>query len=205
MKFIRYPAGIYQANCYIVYDEITKDGFIIDPGGDADDILDLLNVNDIKANFILLTHGHFDHTGGVNAIKEKLHIPVYINENDNNLVSTDDEKSPSIIPISDAIKIDSLIKHGDNIKFGQSELFVIETPGHTPGGVSIRIKDTIFTGDTLFAGSVGRSDLPGGSHDILIESIKERLFVLPDDTKVYPGHGPSSTIGKEKKYNPFFK
>lgn len=190
MELIRHPAGVYSANCYIVSDSDSSEGFIIDPGGDAEELLEIIKNNNLSIKFIILTHGHFDHTGAVNSIKKTLGIPVYTNQSDSYL-------------LSEGITIDSHIKDGDTKAFGNESLVIIETPGHTPGSITIKVDDCIFTGDTLFAGSVGRTDLPGGSHSTLIKSIKEKLTVLPDHTKVYPGHGPSSTIGREKMQNPF--
>lgn len=202
MEILCYPAGIYDANCYIVYDEASKEGFVIDPGGDAEGIFDAISSRGIKVKFILLTHGHFDHTGGVNELKSKLNVPAYISEKDKYLISGE-HSLDYILLHSDKVEIDGFIKDGDILHFGGEELEIIETPGHTPGGVTVKVKDALFTGDTLFAGSVGRSDLPGGSHEMLIQSIKDKLVDFPDDTVVYPGHGPSSTMGREKAYNPF--
>lgn len=203
MKHITYPAGVYQANCYIIYDEKSMKGIIIDPGGETEEIEKLVNDEGIDPQFILLTHGHFDHTGAVNHIKAAFNIPVYMNEKDLFLVSGNEKKKASFLPASDLINIDRYVKDGDVIEYGNENVRILETPGHTPGGISVSTGGCLFSGDTLFYGSVGRTDLPGGSHEQLIESIKSKLMVLDDDTFVYPGHGPSTTIGREKRNNPF--
>lgn len=202
MKFIAKPAGVYQANCYIVYDEKTMKGFIIDPGGDEEDILNILRNNGITAEFIILTHGHFDHTGAVNKLKRGLNIPVYMNEKDLCFVSGD-SNIKRLPPYSENIAIDKLISDGDSLEYGNETLKIIETPGHTMGSISIFTCGCLFTGDTLFAGSVGRTDLVGGSQVALEKSIKSKLMVFPDETRVYPGHGPSTTIGCQKIENPY--
>jgi len=173
----------------MVYDS-NKEGFIIDPGGDAEKLLHIIRQEGLDIRFIILTHGHFDHTGAVNPIKEALGIPLYMNKND-------------LYILPKGIKPDAYLEDGDTRVFGKEQLLIMETPGHTPGSISIKVGDCIFTGDTLFQESVGRTDLPGGSHNTLIKSITEKLTSLPDNTKVYPGHGPSSTIGWEKNHNPF--
>lgn len=203
MKHITYPAGVYQANCYIIYDEKSMKGIIIDPGGEAEDIEKLVNDKGIAPQFILLTHGHFDHTGAVNDLKAAFNIPVYMNERDSFLVSGNEKRKVSFLPASDLINIDRYVKDGDVLEYGDENARILETPGHTPGSISVSAGGCIFSGDTLFYGSVGRTDLPGGSHEQLIESIKSKLMVLDDGTFVYPGHGPSTTIGREKRNNPF--
>lgn len=202
MKFTSCPAGIYQANCYIVYDDSTGNGFIIDPGGDHEKIIKIIEKCSVTAGFIILTHGHFDHTGGVNTLKSILNIPVYINEKDDYLISGDSEKH-KFLPLSDKINIDRYIDDKDKIKYGNEVLEVIWTPGHTPGSISISTGGVLFTGDTLFESSIGRTDLPGGSFEQIQSSITQRLFTFPDETFVYPGHGPSTTIEFEKRNNPY--
>lgn len=201
MEIITYPAGIYGANCYIVYDMVKNEGFIIDPGGDAGDILNLVSSKNIDIKFIILTHGHFDHTGGVNEIRKALCIPVYVNARDEDLLTGKVLNAFSVK--SEPVIFDGFVGDGEKKEYGDEELTVLETPGHTPGGISIRVKDAVFTGDALFCGSIGRTDMPGGSEDELKDSIHKKLLVLPDSTVVYPGHGPSTTIGAEKKHNPF--
>lgn len=205
MKIITYPAGAYEANCYIVYNESDNIGFIIDPGGDTMGISEIITKTGILVKFIVLTHGHFDHTGAVNGIKSKFKVPVFMNEKDYNLVSGSDRVHSKFVPPSDAIAIDKFLNDGNIIDFGSNNLEVIETPGHTPGGITIRVDNALFSGDTLFFNSIGRTDFPGGSYEQIICSVRQRLFAFPDDTAVYPGHGPSTTIGIEKKCNPFFR
>ena len=159
--------------------------------------IDALNI-DVK--FILLTHGHMDHTGGVQELKDRYNVPVYINKNDLELMR---RHSQVFGPAWNETEEDKTIKDGDVLKLGNLQIKCLETPGHTPGGMSFVVKDVVFTGDTLFRGSVGRTDFPGGDHSALIRSIKEKLIVLDDDTVVLPGHEGESNIKFEKQYNPF--
>ena len=206
MKIVRIPAGIYAANCYIIFSENIKEGIIVDPGGDADDILSYIRENDINIKHIILTHGHGDHIGGVAKLKEELKIPVMIHEADRDMLVDGSKNLSSIMSMGTiTIKPDKLLKDGDKIEFGGSMAKIIHTPGHTPGGICIMIEDNIFTGDTLFAGSIGRTDLLGGDYDKIIKSIKEKLMNYSDNMKVHPGHGTPSTIGKERISNPFLK
>lgn len=206
MKLLRMPVGIYAANCYIVYSETTKDGIIVDPGGDAEEILKIITKNNININCIILTHGHGDHIGGLADLKEALDIPIMIHEGDIDLLTDGNKNFSTTMGMGRIeLKADRLLKDGEIIKFGDLEALIIHTPGHTKGGISIKIKDNIITGDTLFASSIGRTDLPGGDFDTIIGSIKEKLLIYPDDTRVFPGHGEDSTIGREKKLNPFLR
>lgn len=198
----RIPAGIYAANCYIIMDEHTKDTVVIDIGGDEDDIIQEIKELHGNVKAILLTHGHVDHVSGVMNFKKVYDAPVYLHEYDERLIK---EKAYIFGTLGPNETVDYNVKDGDVIKAGALQFKVLETPGHTPGGVCYLSKENVFTGDTLFFRSVGRSDLPGGSHQALINSIKEKLMVLSDDTKVWCGHGPSSTIGAERKTNPFLK
>ncbi len=206
MKVIRIPAGIYAANCYIVYSETTKDGIIIDPGGDADEILKIVNENNLTIKYIILTHGHGDHIGGVIELLQVLKVPLLVHGDDVDMISNAKMNLSNIMPIG-AVELnpDKILKDGDIITFGDLEAEIIHTPGHTLGGICIKIGNNLITGDTLFQGSIGRTDLEGGDYDSIIKSIKENLLVLPDDTIVWPGHGVQSTIGIEKRNNPFLK
>ncbi len=206
MKVVRIPAGIYAANCYLVYSEDSKEGIVIDPGGDADDIIAQIKKLGLDIKYILLTHGHGDHIAGINGLKDYINVPVAIHKDDEYLLKNGDENLSSMMAMGTVeSSADILLDDGDEISFGDLTARIIHTPGHTPGGISIKIQNILFTGDTLFAGSVGRTDFPGGSSEKIIDSVKNKLLIYPDDTIVYPGHGPSSTIKREKTSNPFAK
>lgn len=206
MKVVRIPAGIYAANCYLVYCDVNKEAIVIDPGGDVDDILSQIENLDLNIKYIILTHGHGDHIGGVNGLKEHFNVPVAIHKEDEHLLKNGNENLSSMMAMGTVeIAPDMLLKDGDEIEFGDVKGKIIHTPGHTPGCISIKIEDSLFTGDTLFAGSIGRTDFPGSSFEKIMDSVKNKLLTYPDDTIVYPGHGPSSTIKREKDTNPFAK
>ncbi len=206
MKVIRIPAGIYAANCYIVYSDKTKHGIIVDPGGDSDKILKIIEDQNINIDYIILTHGHGDHIGGVIQLLNELEVPLLVHEDDLDMISDANMNLSNIMPIGSLeLEADRLLKDGDSIKFGDLEAQIIHTPGHTKGGICIKIGDNLITGDTLFQGSIGRTDLTGGDYDTIISSIKDRLLIFPEDTIVWPGHGAESTIGSEKRNNPFLK
>lgn len=201
MLIKRIPAGIYAANCYIVMDEISKDIILIDIGGDAEDIIkEVKNLNG-NVRGIILTHGHVDHVSGVLDFKEEYDVPVYLSHKDEELMI----QRTYIYGSFNDKRADFSLKEGEVITLGSIKINVLETPGHTPGGVSFVIEDNVFTGDSLFYGSIGRTDLSGGNYGELIDSIKDKLLVLPEETKVYSGHGPMSTVGNEKRSNPFLR
>ena len=206
MKILRIPAGIYAANCYIVFSLGSKAGIIVDPGGDTDDLIKVINDNEIELKYIVLTHGHGDHIGGVAELKRKYNIPLLIHEADSELLM-DGNKNFSNIMGMDSVELipDKTVKEGDEISFGELKAIVIHTPGHTKGGICLKINDQLISGDTLFKGSIGRTDLLGGSYEELIDSIKNKLLILPNETIVLPGHGQPSTIKFEKASNPFLK
>ena len=189
--------GEIQENCYIVIEENTKKAFMVDPGDEGKKIADVVDSLGVELEFILLTHGHFDHVGAVEYIADKYKIPFYINEIDEKW----SEKVPSLF--GKLRKADGYLKDGDTIAFGDKSIKIISTPGHTEGGLCFLIDDVLLTGDTLFRASVGRTDFPGGNSKKIIDSIKNRLLGLGDDISVYPGHGPSSTIAFEKERNPY--
>lgn len=206
MEIIRVPAGVYAANCYIIYSKTTKDGIIVDPGGDADDLSSYVKRNDLNIKHIILTHGHGDHIGGVVGLKASLGATVMIHEEDKDMLM-DGEKNLSTSMAMGTVEVepDVLLRDGDIIEIGDLKIEIIHTPGHTKGSICIKIGENIITGDTLFAGSIGRTDLFGGDYDSIIKSIKEKLMVYSDEVQVFPGHGTPSTIGRERVSNPFLR
>ncbi|MHC1720721.1 MAG: MBL fold metallo-hydrolase [Clostridiaceae bacterium] len=197
MKIKTIPAGIYAANCYILMDEESKETAIIDPGGDAEDLKEAVEKLQGKVKFILLTHGHADHVGAVSELAKLYDAAIGINEKDEKISQKD------YIAGSFYKKAEISLHDGQILKLGDKEIKCIETPGHTSGGMTFYINGMLFTGDTLFSGSIGRTDLGGGDFDTIISSIKTKLMILPDETIVLPGHGPQSTIKKERIGNPF--
>jgi hydroxyacylglutathione hydrolase len=194
------PVGPLYTNCFIIGCKDTKEAAVVDPGGDSDKILMLLADEKLTLKYIINTHGHFDHVAGNKKLKEVTGATILIHEEDATLLTT-----PSMGLSADNLQAaDEFMKDGDKITFGNITLEVIHTPGHTLGGVSLYTDGHVFVGDTLFAGSIGRTDFPGGDYDTLINSVKDRLFPLGDEVMVYSGHTAETTIGNEKKYNPFF-
>jgi glyoxylase-like metal-dependent hydrolase (beta-lactamase superfamily II) len=194
-------------NCYIVGCEETNEVAVIDPGGNARGILRVLESNGLKAVYIINTHGHIDHIGANRAIKDATGAKVLIHKNDakmlTNAVSNFSFMMGRQVTSPPA---EQFIDEGDIIKIGNTvELKVIHTPGHSPGGICLMTDNIIFSGDTLFYGSIGRTDFPGGSYRDLISNIKNKLLCYDDDVVVYPGHGPATTIGFERKRNPFLR
>ncbi len=198
--------GPLFSNCYIIWDNKVKQGAIIDPGDDADIILTKVKEVDVDIKYILATHGHFDHIGAVAELKTALGADFLAHKDD--FFFIEDGKNAALrwgIHIQQPPKPDRFIKDGDKIKIGSFEFEVLHTPGHSPGGISFLHNKFVFSGDTLFQGSIGRTDFRKGSFDDLEQSIKKRLYTLPDDTIVYTGHGPITSIGEEKKYNAFVR
>ncbi len=202
------PLGPLQANCFIVGCEETRQAAAIDPGGDADRILSVLEKDNLTLAAIINTHGHFDHVGANMALKQATQAHLMIHKLDAPMLAYAPRSAAAWgLRADDSPDPDRLLEDGETIDCGRLQFEVIHTPGHSPGGSCfyIEAENALFVGDTLFAGSIGRTDLPGGDYDTLIRSIQTRLFVLPDDTKVYNGHMELTTIGEEKRYNPFCK
>jgi hydroxyacylglutathione hydrolase len=202
------PLGPLQANCFIVGCETTRQAAAIDPGGDADRILSVLGKDNLKLAVIINTHGHFDHVGANMALKQATGAQLMIHTLDAPMLAHAPQAAAAWgLRADDSPDPDRLLEDGETIDCGDLQFNVIHTPGHSPGGCCFYIKaeNALFVGDTLFAGSIGRTDLPGGDYDTLIRSIQTKLFVLPDATKVYNGHMELTTIGEEKRFNPFCK
>ncbi len=204
MILMRLVVGPLQVNCFLLADDKTKEAVVIDPGDDAPEILKIIREKGLKVKFIINTHAHFDHIGANRAIKEATGAELLMHEDDAAVLATASSQSRSfgMNPVSSP-EPDRFLKHGDVIKAGEVSLKVLHTPGHTPGGISLLEEGLVFTGDSLFAGSIGRTDFPGGDLQTLLHSIRTNLMTLPDDTKVFSGHGPASTIGDERTENPF--
>ena len=201
----RLVVGMLQSNCYLVGCEHTKEGLIVDPGGDGPAILDRVKELGLSIKYIVNTHGHIDHIAANRPVKEGTGAPIAIHELDAEWLVTDQGAYARMLGVqAPGPPADVLLHEGDEISFGEEALEVIHTPGHSQGGISLLGDGVVFCGDTLFAMGVGRVDLPGGSWEVLMDSIKTRLFTLPDETTVYTGHGPTTTIGREKRLNPWF-
>jgi hydroxyacylglutathione hydrolase len=202
--FATLPTGPLDVNCYIIGCETTRKAAVIDPGGDAGEILQLLAKQDLQAVMVINTHGHFDHIGGNSELLQATGAELIIHQDDSPLLVRAGEHAAAFgLRAEPSPAPHRLLNGGEKLQLGELSLQVIHTPGHSPGGICLYIDDILLVGDTLFAGSIGRTDLPGGNHQLLIAGIKEKLLSLPEKTKVYPGHGPMTTIGEEKLHNPF--
>jgi len=196
--------GPIQANCFIVGCEDSLKAAVIDPGAEADRILTLLAESSLTVEYIINTHGHFDHVGANKKMKEATGAAIVIHDLDAPMLSQLSASASAWgMSAEDSPAPDRTVEDGDTISFGGIAFNVIHTPGHTPGGISLHNGKAVFVGDTLFAGSIGRTDFPGGDYGTLISSIQKKLFTLGDDVVVYPGHMGNTTIGREKRSNPF--
>ncbi len=206
MRITNLPSGALQANTYLVVDENTNEGFIVDPGGYNKVLTKEVQENNVKIKYIILTHGHSDHICGVNEHKADFPDAKVVAYKDEEAMLEDPNlnQSPGFgVPYS--TKADILVSDGDELKVGDVTLKFIHTPGHTEGGMCIYVEEAkaLFSGDTLFCQSIGRTDFPGGSYREIMDSIRKKLFLLPDDTNVFPGHMGPTSIGFEKENNPF--
>ncbi|MBC8367716.1 MBL fold metallo-hydrolase [bacterium] len=199
--------GIFQENTFLVGDSVSKKAFVVDPGGPADELIALASKLDLEIECILNTHGHIDHVFGASELQQRLGIPFRMHEDDNFLVENLKEICGlyGMEPVEPP-RLDDPIKDEDVVKVGELEVKVIHTPGHSPGGVCLSVNNHLFAGDTLFAGSIGRTDLPGGDHATLMRSIAERIIsALPPNMVLHSGHGPDSSLVEEAASNPFLR
>ena len=193
-------------NCFFAFDESTREGIVIDPGGSSDLIMKKIDELQMKVVAIVNTHGHWDHVGANQTVSEKMGVPVFIHEDDADYLTDPAKNISNMMGTQSQTKAaDHLLKEGDTVTFGSCELEVIHTPGHTPGGICLYGHGVLFCGDTLFYLSIGRTDLPGGDFHTLIESIKNKIFTLPGDTLVCPGHGMVTNVRDEINGNPFVR
>jgi len=201
-----FPVGPLQCNCSVIGDEATREGMVIDPGDDIDEILALVRKHNLQIKQIVITHAHIDHVGGAMKLRAATGAPILLNQNDYALLRMLDVQAAWVgVPAPGKVEIDQSLGSSDKIKAGSLSATVLHTPGHTEGSVCLYFpaEKKLIAGDTLFAGSIGRTDLPGGSFDKIIRSLHGTLLKLPDDILVVPGHGPLTTIGEERESNPF--
>ena len=206
MKIIAMEVGLIGTNCYLVINEEQKTGVVIDPGGDAEQILEKIRQKGIAIEAIFLTHGHSDHIMAVDEIREATGAKVYISEADAGMLTKASSNLSIYMGAGREFKAtDEFLVDGETITAAGLKFQVVATPGHTKGGVCLVCGDTVFCGDTIFSESIGRTDLPGGSYSQILHSIKTKIMVLPDEMKLLPGHGPATTIGWERRRNPFLQ
>ena len=200
------PVGMLQCNCSIFGDEGSREAIVVDPGADVSEIEAILARHLLRVKAIVITHAHIDHIGGAAKLRASTGAPVYMNENDQELASRLDLQAAWLgTETPENPGIDILAREGDSLALGDSSFQVLHTPGHTQGSISLFIpeENKVIVGDTLFRDSIGRTDLPGGNSRQILVSIRSKLFTLPEETVVIPGHGSPTTIGREKKFNPF--
>ncbi len=200
------PVGPLQCNCSVIGDETTHEAMVIDPGDDIEDVLALIRKHNFQVKQIVITHAHIDHVGGAMKLKAITGAPILLNQNDYALLKMLDVQATWIgVAAPGKVDIDQSIGQADSVKAGPLVANVIHTPGHTEGSICLYfpLEKKLIAGDTLFAGSIGRTDLPGGSLQKIMNSLQEKILALPDDTVVVPGHGPMTTIGEERESNPY--
>lgn len=211
---ITIPVGLLQCNCAIIGDPVTREALVVDPGDEVSRILELLGRHKLTVTAIVSTHAHIDHVGGLSKLHKFTGAPVLMHREDLPLYKAMEMQAAFLgVPTPEVTGVDHLLKEGDTLNWGSFEARVIHTPGHTPGSVCLFIPQNadkimlptpqLLAGDTLFAGSIGRTDLWGGSMENMMSSLRSKLMELPDETIVYPGHGPITSIGKERDSNPF--
>jgi glyoxylase-like metal-dependent hydrolase (beta-lactamase superfamily II) len=202
------PVGPLQCNCSVVGDEASREAIVIDPGDDIDQVLGLISKHNLQVKQIVITHAHIDHVGGAMKLRATTGAPILLNQNDYALLKMLDVQAAWIgMPTPGKVEIDNSLGQADTVKAGSLAAQVLETPGHTEGSICLYfpLEKKLIAGDTLFAGSIGRTDLPGGSYEKILHSLHDRVLALPDETVVVPGHGPLTTIGEERENNPFLQ
>jgi hydroxyacylglutathione hydrolase len=202
------PVGPLQCNCSVIGDEATREAMVIDPGDDIEDVLAIIRKHNLQVKQIVITHAHIDHVGGAMKLRAATGAPILLNQNDEALLKMLDAQAAWIgMAAPGKVEIEQSVGDSDTVTAGTLRASVIHTPGHTEGSVCLYFpaEKKLIAGDTLFAGSIGRTDLPGGSFDKIIRSLRDKVLALPDDTVVVPGHGPITTIGEERESNPFLQ
>lgn len=203
------PVGMLACNCSILGDESAHEAVVIDPGDDIEQIRKILAKHDLRVKYIVATHAHIDHVGGIEKLKKATGAPVLMHQDDLPLYQSLAMQADWLgIDTPDVTEVDQFLKEGDVLRWGGLSLEVLHTPGHSPGSLSLHLpgeNQRILSGDTLFQGSIGRTDLWGGSFEEILRSIHSRLLIFPDETPVYPGHGAPTTIGEERESNPFLR
>jgi glyoxylase-like metal-dependent hydrolase (beta-lactamase superfamily II) len=202
------PVGLLACNCSVIGDETSREAIVIDPGDDISEIVAILNRHALKVKMIVITHAHIDHIGGASKLRALTGAPVYMHEDDSVLAANLEMQASWLgMETPDNPGIDTPAREGDVLRAGAIEAHVLHTPGHTPGSLSLflPLEKKLIAGDTLFRGSVGRTDLPGGDPRLIADSIRSKLYSLPEDTVVIPGHGDETSIGREKRSNPFVR
>lgn len=206
MILLPHAVGPFAMNCYVVADEVSRRGFVVDPGDEIDRILADIKKHDLKIETILLTHGHIDHVAYAQDLKTALGVPMLIHREDLPWLERVEQQAMMFgLPPGPKPVADGTLAEGDEFFAGRHRFRVLHTPGHAPGHIILAGDGVAIVGDTLFAGGIGRTDLPGGNHQVLMRSIWEKIMPLGDDVKIYPGHGPASTIGVERLHNPFLQ
>ncbi|MGH7382525.1 MAG: MBL fold metallo-hydrolase [Candidatus Methylomirabilales bacterium] len=204
MKVHSFTIGPLETNAYLVVDEVSQQALLIDPGLGSEGIYEVIIAEGLALSAIVNTHGHFDHVCGNAFFRAKTGAPVLIHREDAGVMRQAAEQARAFgFQVAPPPPPDRLLNEGDEVVMGGERMRVLHTPGHTPGGICLYGEGVVLVGDALFAGSIGRTDLPGGSTEVLLASIRTKLLSLPDDTVVYPGHGPPTTIGAERAHNPF--